>query len=55
MTLDDIWRELPIPGEYDDMDEFDQGRWRGVIERAYEIGVALGEGYSLDEWRGKPR
>lgn len=46
MTFDDIWPTLPIPGEYDIMDECDQQRWRWVLNiaymRGYESGYAAG-------------
>ncbi len=37
MNADD-WKTLAIPGEFDAMDATDQGRWRGVIEQAYNAG-----------------
>lgn len=39
MTFNDVWKTLPIPGEYDAMDDCDKARWRGVIESAYNIGT----------------
>lgn len=41
MTFDDLWIELPIPGEFDAMDACDQQRWRGVIEDAFEAGASI--------------
>ena len=35
MTFDDLWKTLPLPGEYDAMDACDQGRWRMVVEVAF--------------------
>jgi hypothetical protein len=35
MTFDELWKTLPIPGEFDAMDQFDQQRWRGVIEAVF--------------------
>ena len=40
MTFDELWTSLPIPGEYDAMDQCDKGRWRDVIERAFDAAVA---------------
>ena len=37
--FDAVWRSLPIPGEYDAMDDLDKARWRGVVEAAYLAGV----------------
>ena len=43
MTFDEVWKTLPIPGEYDAMDACDQGRWRGVLEVAFEAGMKSAE------------
>ena len=38
MLFERLWPMLAIPGEYDAMDETDQGRWRNVIRQAFEAG-----------------
>ena len=37
--FDEVWKSLPIPGEYDAMDEFDQQRWHDVVYLAWCRGV----------------
>lgn len=43
MNVNELWRVLPLPGEYDSMDACDQQRWRNVIEEAFWAGI--GEGF----------
>lgn len=38
--FDAVWRTLPVPGEYDSMDAFDQQRWRGIARAAFDAGLA---------------
>lgn len=40
MTFDDLWPTLVIPGEFDAMDDCDQRRWRGVLQQAFDAGIA---------------
>jgi hypothetical protein len=40
-SFDDLWLELPIPGEFDAMDKLDQERWRGVIKDAFDAGASM--------------
>ena len=40
ITFEELWKTLPIPGEYDSMDECDQGRWRGVVHLAFSAGAS---------------
>lgn len=37
--FDDVWMTLPIPGEFDAMDQCDQQRWRSVMQQAYAAGA----------------
>lgn len=38
MTFEELWPTLPIPAEYDSMDETDQTMWRLALRTAYEGG-----------------
>ena len=37
MNFEELWARLPIPGEFDAMDECDQNRWRSAVQSAAEI------------------